>query len=141
MCPLATIRTLSPAATHQSMNARAGCRGTRRNLPPTPTICAARSSASIPSPTVPTRSPKEISFRRGLRNPYRITVNKHTGFLYWGDVGPDANVDSVGRGPRGYDEINQARSAGNYGWPYFVGDNQAYYRTTFSDSVTVVPGE
>ncbi|HKN58612.1 MAG TPA: PQQ-dependent sugar dehydrogenase, partial [Gemmatimonadaceae bacterium] len=80
-------------------------------------------------------------YTMGHRNPYRIEVDSHTGFLYWGDVGPDANVDSVGRGPRGYDEINQARSAGNYGWPYFVGNNQAYYSTTFSDSVTVVPGE
>jgi len=80
-------------------------------------------------------------YTMGHRNPYRISVDSHTGFLYWGDVGPDANVDSAGRGPRGYDEINQARSAGNYGWPYFVGNNQAYYRTTFSDSVTVVPGE
>ena len=77
----------------------------------------------------------------GHRNPYRITVDAHTGFLYWGDVGPDANVDSVGRGPRGYDEINQARSAGNYGWPYFVGDNKAYYKTTFVDSATVIAGE
>jgi cytochrome c len=80
-------------------------------------------------------------YTMGHRNPYRISIDSHTGFLYWGDVGPDANVDSVGRGPRGYDEINQARSPGNYGWPYFVGNNQAYYRTTFSDSVTVVPGE
>ena len=80
-------------------------------------------------------------YTMGHRNPYRLSVDSHTGFLYWGDVGPDANVDSAGRGPRGYDEINQARSAGNYGWPYFVGNNQAYYRTTFSDSVTVVPGE
>jgi cytochrome c len=80
-------------------------------------------------------------YTMGHRNPYRISVDSHTGFLYWGDVGPDANVDSVGRGPRGYDEFNQARSAGNYGWPYFVGNNQAYHRTTFSDSVTVVPGE
>jgi cytochrome c len=80
-------------------------------------------------------------YTMGHRNPYRISVDSHTGFLYWGDVGPDANVDSVGRGPRGYDEINQARNAGNYGWPYFVANNQAYYRTTFSDSVTVVPGE
>ena len=80
-------------------------------------------------------------YTMGHRNPYRISIDSHTGFLYWGDVGPDANVDSAGRGPRGYDEINQARNAGNYGWPYFVGDNQAYYRTTFSDSVTVVPGE
>ena len=79
-------------------------------------------------------------YTMGHRNPYRIVVDSHTGFLYWGDVGPDANVDSAGRGPRGYDEINQARTAGNYGWPYFVGDNKAYYKTTFSDSVTVVPG-
>jgi cytochrome c len=79
-------------------------------------------------------------YTMGHRNPYRISVDSHSGFLYWGDVGPDANVDSAGRGPRGYDEINQARTAGNYGWPYFVGNNQAYFRTTFSDSVTVVPG-
>ncbi|MEP6509397.1 MAG: PQQ-dependent sugar dehydrogenase, partial [Gemmatimonadales bacterium] len=79
-------------------------------------------------------------YTMGNRNPYRISVDRHTGFLYWGDVGPDANVDSAGRGPRGYDEVNQARSAGNYGWPYFVGDNQAYFSATFADSVTVVPG-
>lgn len=79
-------------------------------------------------------------YTMGHRNPYRISFDRHSGFLYWGDVGPDANVDSAGRGPRGYDEINQARSAGNYGWPYFVGNNQAYFSTTFSDSVTVIPG-
>src|SRR5437667_475017 len=80
-------------------------------------------------------------YTMGHRNPYRISLDSHTGFLYWGDVGPDANVDSVGRGPRGYDEINQARSAGNYGWPYFVGNNQAYYKTTFVDSATVIAGD
>ena len=79
-------------------------------------------------------------FTMGHRNPYRISVDSHTGFVYWGEVGPDANVDSVGRGPRGYDEINQARTAGYYGWPYFVGNNQAYYRTTFIDSVTETSG-
>src|ERR1043165_1187682 len=73
-------------------------------------------------------------YTMGHRNPYRISVDQHTGFVYWGDVGPDANVDSVGRGPRGYDEINQARSPGNFGWPYFVGNNQAYYKTTVIDS-------
>jgi cytochrome c len=62
----------------------------------------------------------------GNRNPYRISVDKRTGFLYWGEVGPDAGEDSLGRGPRGYDEINQARQAGNFGWPMFVGDNKAY---------------
>lgn len=63
----------------------------------------------------------------GDRNPYRISVDKKNGYLYWGEVGPDASNDSLdSRGPRGYDEINQARKAGFYGWPYFVGNNYAY---------------
>jgi cytochrome c len=71
-------------------------------------------------------------YTMGARNPYRISVDKHTGYLYWGDVGPDAGVDSVNRGPRAYDEINQARKAGFFGWPYFVGDNSAYYDRDFA---------
>lgn len=59
----------------------------------------------------------------GCRNPWRMSVDQATGFVYWGEVGPDAGGD----GPRGYDEINQARRAGNFGWPYFVGNNQAYF--------------
>ena len=62
----------------------------------------------------------------GDRNPYRISVDQKTDFLYWGEVGPDANKDSLGRGPRGYDEVNQARKAGYFGWPLFVGNNYAY---------------
>lgn len=62
----------------------------------------------------------------GNRNPYRISVDQKTGFLYWGDVGPDATNDSGLRGPRGYDEINQARKAGFFGWPYFIGNNYPY---------------
>lgn len=69
-------------------------------------------------------------FVMGCRNPYRIAVNKKTGTLYWGDNGPDAGQDSE-RGPRGYDEFNQAKEAGNYGWPYFVGNNQAYAKWDF----------
>ncbi len=63
----------------------------------------------------------------GNRNPYRISVDQKNSFLYWGEVGPDANNDSLAtRGPRGYDEVNQAREPGNFGWPLFVGDNFAY---------------
>ena len=79
-------------------------------------------------------------YTMGHRNPYRIAVDARSGFLYWGDVGPDANEDSVGRGPRGYDEVNQARRAGNFGWPYFIGDNKSYIKTAFIDSVTVKAG-
>jgi cytochrome c len=67
----------------------------------------------------------------GCRNPWRIQVDPKTGYLYWGDVGPDAGHDNQ-RGPRGYDEFNQARSAGNYGWPYFIGNNFAYSLVNFA---------
>lgn len=64
----------------------------------------------------------------GDRNPYRISVDKKNGYLYWGEVGPDASDDSLDtRGPRGYDEVNQARKAGFFGWPLFVGNNYAYH--------------
>jgi glucose/arabinose dehydrogenase/cytochrome c551/c552 len=62
----------------------------------------------------------------GDRNPYRISVDTATGYLYWGEVGPDAARDTATRGPRGYDEVNQARKAGFFGWPFFVGYNYAY---------------
>ncbi len=64
-------------------------------------------------------------YTMGHRNPYRISIDPETRFLYWGDVGPDARLDSIA-GPIGYDEVNQARSAGNYGWPLFIADNKAY---------------
>lgn len=74
---------------------------------------------------------------QGNRNPYRISVDKKTGFLYWGEVGPDSGVDSFStRGPRGYDEVNQARKAGNFGWPYFVADNKPYYSYDYATGKT-----
>ena len=68
----------------------------------------------------------------GCRNPYRISVDQRTGFLYWGDVGPDAGQNDSLRGPRGYDELNQAQKAGFFGWPYFVGNNYPYAKYDFT---------
>ena len=63
----------------------------------------------------------------GDRNPYRISVDQKNSNLYWGEVGPDARSDSFDtRGPKGYDELNQARHAGYFGWPLFVGNNLPY---------------
>ena len=64
-------------------------------------------------------------YAMGCRNPWRMSVDEKTGYVYWGEVGPDAGDDGP-RGSRGYDEINQAKKAGNFGWPYFVGNNFAY---------------
>ncbi|RKR07886.1 glucose/arabinose dehydrogenase [Maribacter vaceletii] len=66
-------------------------------------------------------------YTMGHRNPYRISVDQKRKYLYWGEVGPDAGKNQFAtRGPRGYDEVNQAKKAGNFGWPFFVADNQAY---------------
>ena len=79
-------------------------------------------------------------YTMGHRNPYRISVDQRTGFLYWGDVGPDAQGDSLlTRGPRGYDEINQAQKAGNFGWPLFIADNKAYIDYDYSSGMSGVP--
>jgi cytochrome c len=72
----------------------------------------------------------------GCRNPYRISIDQANGFLYWGDVGPDGRTDST-RGPRGYDEVNQARQAGFFGWPYFIGNNYAYADVDFASQATL----
>ena len=72
-------------------------------------------------------------FVMGCRNPWRMSVDERTGFVYWGEVGPDAGGDTE-RGPRGYDELNQAKAAGNFGWPYFVGNNFAYAEHDFASS-------
>ncbi len=71
-------------------------------------------------------------YTMGNRNPFRIAIDPKTSYLYWGEVGPDAGVDSLHRGPKGYDEINQARKAGNFGWPYFIGDNKPYRPYNFA---------
>jgi cytochrome c len=79
-------------------------------------------------------------FVMGNRNPYRISVDSRSGTLYWGEVGPDAEFDSLDtRGPRGYDEVNQARRAGFFGWPLFVGDNYPYRAYDFGTGRSGAP--
>ncbi len=73
-------------------------------------------------------------YTMGHRNPWRLSIDSQTGFLYWGEVGPDASIDSTGWGPRGYDEFNQARKAGNFGWPLVIADNQPYGSVDFATS-------
>ncbi|MDB6018850.1 MAG: hypothetical protein JWR19_3339 [Pedosphaera sp.] len=72
----------------------------------------------------------------GNRNPFRIAVDTLTGWLYWGEVGPDANADSAAQGPRGYDEFNQARQAGFFGWPYGIANNKPYQNYDFATGVS-----
>ena len=67
----------------------------------------------------------------GNRNPFRISIDQRTGYLYWGEVGPDAWGPREDRGPAGFDEVNQARAAGNFGWPQFIAENKPYREYDF----------
>ncbi|OOG76817.1 PQQ-dependent sugar dehydrogenase [Algoriphagus sp. A40] len=82
---------------------------------------------------VGTEKTKPEIYTMGHRNAWRPTIDSKTGFLYWGEVGPDASVDSIW-GPKGYDEFNQAKGPGFFGWPYFIGDNFPYNRHNHADS-------
>ncbi len=72
-------------------------------------------------------------YTMGHRNPYRISVDQKNSYLYWGEVGPDASNDSLEtRGPKGYDELNQARKPGFFGWPLVIGDNYPYHQFDYA---------
>ncbi|WP_229252852.1 PQQ-dependent sugar dehydrogenase [Dyadobacter helix] len=66
----------------------------------------------------------------GLRNPFRMSVDPKTQYVYWGDVGPDTEV-KASEGKLSYDEINQARKPGFFGYPYFLGANEVFPKYDF----------
>ncbi|WP_369205581.1 PQQ-dependent sugar dehydrogenase [Streptomyces sp. PU-14G] len=77
-------------------------------------------------------------YAMGFRNPFRMTVDKKTDTVYVGDYGPDAGTADPNRGPAGQVEFNRVTKAGNFGWPYCTGDNDAY---TDYDFATGTSGE
>jgi cytochrome c len=62
----------------------------------------------------------------GLRNPFRIAVNRENGDLYVADYSPDAGEADPERGPAGQGKWFVARGPGNYGWPYCATDELPY---------------
>ncbi|MCS6928567.1 MAG: ThuA domain-containing protein [Saprospiraceae bacterium] len=68
----------------------------------------------------------------GCRNPFRMDFDHRRGLLIWGEPGPDAGVSDSLRGPEGFDEINIARRAGFYGWPYCIGPNLPYREYSYA---------
>ena len=68
-----------------------------------------------------------------------MTVDKHTGYVYVGEYGPDAGSANPNRGPGGIVEFNQIREAGNFGWPYCTGSNtpaETYNEWDFATNAT-----
>lgn len=68
----------------------------------------------------------------GLRNPFRIEVNKETGELYVADYSPDAGTPDPDRGPAGQGRWISVEEAGNYGWPYCVTPDMPYIDYDFA---------
>jgi cytochrome c len=75
----------------------------------------------------------------GLRNPYRLHIDRTNDWVYWGEVGPDAQDDNAARGPMGYDEFNVAKAPGNFGWPLCIGKNRPYVEYDFATGTSGLP--
>ncbi|MGX1641347.1 PQQ-dependent sugar dehydrogenase [Sphingobacterium sp. NPDC055431] len=73
-------------------------------------------------------------YTMGNRNPWRLSIDSETGWLFWGEVGPTGIQDSIGYGPKSYDEFNIARGPGNFGWPYIVANQQPYWRFDYANN-------
>jgi glucose/arabinose dehydrogenase/type 1 glutamine amidotransferase len=65
-------------------------------------------------------------YAMGLRNPSRLAIDPETDVPYSAWVGPDAGSPNVNLGPSTYESISQLDRAGNYGWPFCMGNKQAY---------------
>ncbi|HUR51799.1 MAG TPA: PQQ-dependent sugar dehydrogenase [Mycobacteriales bacterium] len=80
------------------------------------------------------KHPKPIAYlpytyALGFKQPWRGAVDPHTGNMFFGEVGPDAQADDAQKGPQAYEEINTVRLGGgqNFGWPRCMGPNLAYH--------------
>jgi cytochrome c len=67
-----------------------------------------------------TRGTRPEIYLMGLRNPFRIELDRKTDDLYVADYSPDARQPDPLRGPAGHGKWFVARKAGNHGWPYCV---------------------
>ncbi|MFI5742341.1 ThuA domain-containing protein [Streptomyces anulatus] len=65
-------------------------------------------------------------YAMGMRNPFRITTDPLSGALMVADYGPDARAAKADRGPEGTVEYTRITEAGNFGWPYCVGNNTPF---------------
>ncbi|RRO17026.1 PKD domain-containing protein [Saccharopolyspora rhizosphaerae] len=75
----------------------------------------------------------------GLRNPFRIEVNRETNELYVADYSPDADSADPDRGPAGTGKWFVAREAGNYGWPYCATPDLPYVDYDFATGTSGEP--
>lgn len=69
----------------------------------------------------------------GFRNPWRIHVDRETGWVLVGNVGPDAGAPNPQRGPAGHDEFEIVTRPGTlHGWPHCIANNLPYQAYDFA---------
>lgn len=72
-------------------------------------------------------------YAMGFRNPFRFRIDPETGWLFVGNVGPDAEEALSNRGPMGYDEWHVITEGGqDAGWPTCIGNNRGYENWDFA---------
>ncbi len=95
----------------------------------------AKGGYSIPSGNLfkkGTKNTRPEIYLMGVRNPFRIEVNRKTNELYVGDYSPDAGQPDPQRGPAGQGKWFVARKPGNHGWPYCATPDQPYVDYDFA---------
>jgi len=75
-------------------------------------------------------------YAMGLRNPFRIELNRSNGDLYVADYSPDEGVADPARGPAGTGKWAVVRRAGNFGWPYCATARLPYVDYDFATGVS-----
>ncbi|MFC4563561.1 PQQ-dependent sugar dehydrogenase [Nocardiopsis mangrovi] len=68
----------------------------------------------------------------GLRNPFRIELDRTTGDLFVADYSPDAPEADPARGPAGHGQWAAVREPANFGWPYCVTPDMPYVDYDFA---------
>ncbi|WP_336922148.1 PQQ-dependent sugar dehydrogenase [Aquipuribacter sp. SD81] len=79
-----------------------------------------------------TEGTKPEIYVMGLRNPFRIELDRETGQLFVGDYSPDARRANPDRGPAGHGRWLAIEEPGNYGWPYCVDPETPYIDFDFA---------
>jgi hypothetical protein len=77
----------------------------------------------------------------GHRNPYHPRIDGRSGWIFTGEVGPDARNNSATRGPLGREELNLATAPGFFGHPYCHATNIPWNALTGINGNTGVYGE
>ena len=101
-----------------------------------------RGGYSIPAGNlfpVGTQDARPEIYAMGLRNPFRIEINRDNDELYVGDYSPDNRNMDPARGPAGHGKWTIVREPGNYGWPYCATAELPYVDYDFATGTSGEP--